>query len=553
MGGVNVKLKDGSIKKCEKGERLIDLAKQLYKDNYKKILVAKVDNELTELCEVLNDDCTVEFLDLSSYEARRIYARSLSFVLIRAAMEVFPGCTITIEHSINKGLYGELHKSGELDENDVKLIEDRMKQIINDDVPLEKRTISLENALEMFSKYGQKDKLRLFKYWNRDTVDVYKCGWMYDYFYGHMVPSTGYLKMFELVFYKPGFVLRYPEVYAPDRLPEYVEQKKLFSIFREAEEWAKILDVADVGALNDKVTAKDMGNIIRVSEALHEKKVAKIADIITEKKDNVKLVLISGPSSSGKTTFSKRLAVQLRVNGLKPYAISLDDYFLSREQTPKKPSGEPDFESIYALDLKLINEHFTRLLNGEEVMLPTFNFKTGSREYRGGKLKLTNDMILIAEGIHGLNEVLTSEIPAENKFKIYVSALTQLNIDNHNRIPTTDVRILRRIVRDNRTRGRDAERTLLGWASVREGEDKNVFPFQEQADVMFNSTLVYELGVLKNYAEPLLKQINRSSSAYSEASRLLNFLNYFLPVDESAVPQNSIIREFIGNSCFYDE
>jgi len=553
MEKIKVKFDTGEVREYPKGIRLIDIAKN-EKTEYKTgIIAAKVNNALEELNYVLQNDCMVEFLTLASYEARRIYARGLSFVLIRAAREVFPGCTVTIEHSLNKGLYGEIHKIGKLDEADIKAVENKMKEIINSDVPFEKQTISIENAVKIFEEYNYKDKLRLLKYWKGDTIDVYKCGWLYDYFYGKMVPSTGYLKKFELSYYEPGFILRYPESYSPDTIPEYTDNKKLFSVFRETERWGKILDVGDVGSLNGKVESGDIEDIIRVSEALHEKKIANIADMISEKKDKVKIILIAGPSSSGKTTFSKRLSVQLRVNGLKPYAISLDDYFLNREYTPRDESGQYDFESIYALDLKLLNEHMRKLLSGEEIMLPTFNFIEGVREYRGNRLRLTEDMILIAEGIHGLNEMLTSEISSENKFKIYVSALTQLNIDNHNRIPTTDVRILRRIIRDNRTRGRNAEATILGWPSVRKGEDKYIFPFQEEADVMFNSTLVYELGVLKKYAEPLLTQIDRSSRAYSEARRLLRFLSYFLPVDENEVPQNSIIREFIGKSCFFKE
>lgn len=553
MENIKVEFSSGKVIEYFKGIRLLDIVKAEKGEIDKEVVIAKVDNVLTELGEALKRDCRVELLTLSSYEARRIYARGLSFILIRAAEEVLPGCTVSVEHSLNKGLYGEIHKERSLSEKDVKLIEERMKQIVMEDVPFEKDTIHLDKALEIFNKYGQRDKLRLFKYWKEDYVDVYKCGWMYDYFYGRMVPSTGYLKHFELLYYKPGFVLRYPDIYSPSTIPPYVNQGKLFSVFRETEDWGRILDVADVGALNDKVSSGEMGDIIRISEAFHEKKIARIADMITDKKDKVKIVLIAGPSSSGKTTFSKRLSIQLRVNGLKPYAISLDDYFLNRDETPKNAAGEYDFESIYALDLKLLNEHLYKLLNREEIELPTFNFMKGCREYKGNKLKLTEDMILIAEGIHGLNEILTSEIKSENKYKIYVSALTQLNIDNHNRIPTTDVRILRRIVRDNRTRGRDAENTILGWSSVREGEDKNIFPFQEEADTMFNSTLVYELGVLKKYAEPLLLCIDRSSRAYSEASRLQRFLSYFLPVDECDVPQNSIIREFTGESCFYKE
>ena len=553
MQELNIKFKDGRSEKYNKGIKLIDIA-NIHKSEYKTdIIIAKVNNSLTELNEVLQEDCSIEFLTMLSYEARRIYIRGLSFVLIRAAGEVFLGCNVSIEHSLNKGIYGEIHKVGRLDEQDVVAVEKRMKEIIDADVPFEKHTISLKQAIEIFNNYEQKDKLRLLKYWDEDTVDVYKCGEIFDFFYGRMVPSTGYLKQFSLLYYEPGFLLKFPDIYAPSIIPEFEAQRKLFNVFRETEQWCEILDVGDVGALNDKISTKDMGEIMRVAEAFHEKKIAKIADMIAERKDKVKIILISGPSSSGKTTFSKRLSVQLRVNGLKPYAISLDDYFLNREETPKDEEGNPDFESIYALDLKLLNEHLKKLLNGEEIMLPTFNFIDGKRELKGNTLKLTEGMILIAEGIHGLNEILTSEIAAQNKFKIYVSALTQLNIDNHNRIPTTDVRILRRIVRDNRTRGRNAETTLLGWSSMRKGEDKNIFPFQEEADVMFNSTLVYELGVMKKYAQPLLEQIDNKSNAYSEAERLLKFLSYFLDVDEDEIPQNSIIREFIGRSCFYSE
>lgn len=552
MEKLKVEFKDGKIREYPRGIRLADIAKDLAGDSYMDILIARVNNSLVELNDTVNQDCVVEFLTLSSYEARKIYGRGLTFVLIRAAEELYSGSVVTIEHSLNRGLYGEVHGIKEFGAADAAAIEKRMTEIIDADVPFEKRTVPLKEALDIFTRYDEKDKLRLFKYWKPDTVDLYRCGWMYDYFYGNMVPSTGYLRKFRLLYYKPGFLLLYPDIYNPDAVPELKDEKKLFNVFREAEDWGRILDVADVGALNDKVSSGEMQDMIRVSEALHEKKIARIADAIYERRDSTKIVLIAGPSSSGKTTFAKRLSVQLRVNGLRPYAISLDDYFLDRDKTPRDENGVPDFESIYALDIELLNRHLQKLLSGEEIEVPTFNFVTGRREYRGNKLRLTDDTILVVEGIHGLNEMLTSQIKPQNKFKVYVSALTQLNIDMHNRIPTTDVRILRRIVRDNRTRGRDAENTILGWPSVRRGEDRNIFPFQEEADIMFNSTLVYELGVLKRYAESLLSRVDMHSPAYSEAERLLTFLGYFLPVDEREVPSNSIIREFIGNSCFYD-
>ncbi|MDF2673782.1 MAG: hypothetical protein K0R09_2047 [Clostridiales bacterium] len=553
MSNIKVTLFDGRVEEYESGTRLLDIAKKHQSEYSVDILISKVNNELVELNEKIYKDCSVDLLTLECYEARRIFVRGLTFVLIRAVVEMFPHASVTIEHSLSKGIYGEIHKTPTLNKEDIAIIEKRMREIIAEDTPFNKETMSLSRAEEVFNQYGMKDKLRLFKYWKEDRVDVCKCEGIYGYFYGKMVPSTGYLKQFELMYYEPGFLLRHPDTYSPNVIPEFKEQRGLFQVFREAEEWAKILDVGDVGALNDKISTGEMGGIIRISEALHEKKMAHIADMIAEKRDKVKLVLIAGPSSSGKTTFSKRLSIQLRVNGLKPYAISLDDYFINREETPRDETGEYDFESIYALDLNLLNEHLNKLMAGEEVELPTFNFLTGKREFNGKKLMLTEDMILIAEGIHGLNDVLTRDIKQENKFKIYVSALTQLNIDNHNRIPTTDVRILRRIVRDHRTRGKDAETTLLGWTSLRRGEDKNIFPFQEEGDVMFNSTLVYELGALKKYAEPLLQQINNSSRAYSEARRLLGFLNYFLPVEVNEIPNNSIIREFIGGSCFYKD
>lgn len=553
MSNIKVTFFDGRVEEYEVGTSLLSIAKGHQSEYSVDIITAKVNNDLVELNERLYEDSYVDFLTLESYEARRIYVRGLTFVLIRAVVELFPKANVTIEHSLSKGIYGEIHKTPELSKEELGKIERRMREIIAEDVPFSKEAMTLDKAKEVFSKYGMKDKLRLFKYWQEDMVDVCKCGSIYGYFYGKMVPSTGYLKKFQLMYYKPGFLLRHPDTYSPEEIPEFKEQRGLFRVFREAEEWADILDVADVGALNDKTITGQMGDIIRISEALHEKKIAYIADMIAQRKDNVKLILIAGPSSSGKTTFSKRLSIQLRVNGLKPYAISLDDYFVNREETPRDATGEYDFESIHALDLNLLNEHLNMLMAGEEIELPTFNFITGKREYTGKKLKLKDDMILIAEGIHGLNELLTRDIKPENKFKIYISALTQLNIDNHNRIPTTDVRILRRIVRDYRTRGKDAENTLLGWTSLRRGEDKNIFPFQEEADIMFNSTLVYELGALKKQAEPLLMQINNSSKAFSEAQRLLKFLRYFLPVGVEEIPNNSIIREFIGGSCFYKD
>jgi len=430
------------------------------------------------------------------------------------------------------------------------MIKERMQAIVAADEKIEKIKVKREEVIRIFADYGMTDKLRLLKYIKLPYINLYKCGHLYDYFYGPMVPSMGYLKIFDLLFYEPGFILMYPHAEDPFTIPPFKDLPKLARVFKEAEEWAGILDVGDVGGLNDKVESGKINDIILVNEGLHEKKIANIADKIYESKDKLKIVLIAGPSSSGKTTFSKRLSIQLRVLGLRPYPLSLDDYFVDRERTPRDANGNYEFESIRALDLELFNQHLAALLNGEEVELPQFNFRTGLREWNGKKFKMDNDSILVIEGIHGLNEILTSSIPRENKYKIYISALTQLNIDNHNRIPTTDGRLIRRIVRDYKYRGRNAETTILTWPQVRAGEEKNIFPYQEEADVMFNSELVYEMCILKKYAEPLLQEITINSPAYLEAKRLLIFLSYFLEADENTIPNNSIIREFIGGSCF---
>jgi uridine kinase len=534
-----------------KGISLLELSRQVEEQYESAIVAAKVNNVLKDLSFRIEEDSHIDFIDLTTDDGFRIYQRSVSFLLIKAVGEVFPQATITIEHSISKGLYCELHGIDPLTEKDVQAIERRMKEMVEEDIEFHMDIVPLPEALKLFEKEGQLDKVKLLKYRNLPTIKIYSCGWLRDYFYGIMVPSTGYLKHFELKFYMPGFILRYPDKSDPTTIPEYKEQPKLFSVFREAEKWAKILEIEDVGSLNDHIAAGYGDELIRISEALHEKKIAQLADMITNERNQIRLILIAGPSSSGKTTFAQRLSVQLRVNNVKPISISLDDYFVSRDKTPLDENGEPDFEALEAIDLDLFNEQLTKLIQGVEVELPVFNFLTGQREYRGKKVKIKRDQPIIIEGIHGLNDVLTSAIPRGSKFKIYISALTQLNIDNHNRIPTTDARIIRRIVRDNQFRSHDALKTIKLWPKVRRGEEKNIFPFQEDADVMFNSHLPYELAVLKKYAEPLLAEIAPSEPEFSEAKRLLKFLSYFLPLDDSAIPNNSIIREFIGNSCFH--
>jgi uridine kinase len=470
--------------------------------------------------------------------------------MITAAKDLFPTGEVTVEHSLSKGLYCELHLEQEVTPQDVQNLEKRMREIVDEERPLLRKSLPLAEAISLFETAGQVEKVRLLRLLKREKVSIYYCGDIYDYFYGNMVPSTGYLQCFELVFYHPGVILRFPEKEKPDVLPTFVEQPKLAQIFLEAERWGRILHCGYVSTLNEHVLNEQAADIIRVAEALHEKKIAQIADFISEHRKEVRVILVAGPSSSGKTTFAQRLNIQLRVNGVRPVSISLDDYFVDREFTPLDEKGNYDFEAIEAIDLDLFNEHLIHLLQGEQVKIPSYNFLTGEREYRGNSIQIAKDQPLIVEGIHGLNERLTNAISREQKVKIYISALTQLSIDNHNRIPTTDARLIRRIVRDSQFRAHDALQTLQIWPSVRRGEERNIFPYQEEADIMFNSALIYELGVLKKYAEPLLEKISAESIQYSEAKRLLNFLAYFHSIADDEVPTNSILGEFIGKSCF---
>lgn len=516
-----------------------------------EVILCKFNGDIYELSDEVLEDGEITTIYAESEIGWKVYSRTLQFIFITAALDVFPDAKIKIEHSISKGIFGEIIKDKTIDDKEIETIKNRMQEIIDQDIPIRKIIKKREEAIEIFAGYNMQDKVQLLSQFDFDTMKLYELEGRYDYFYGDMAYSTGIIKAFDLIRYAHGFVLRNPTEKDIHALPEFKEQRSLANIFYETEEWLNILGVGEVASLNRKIMDNKQKEIILISEALHEKKIAYIADDIVSKK-KAKVILIAGPSSSGKTTFANRLGIQLRVNGLMPIRISLDDYFLEREKTPRDENGNYDFESIHAIDLEAFNQDLKLLLKGEEVEIPSFNFKTGRREMIGHKVKLPHNGVVLIEGIHGLNPILTSEIPKENKYKIYVSALTQLNLDNHNRIATTDVRKIRRIVRDYLSRGYGAEETLKMWPSIKRGEKRNIFVFQEEADVMFNSTLVYELSVLKPYAIKELEQISKDSSVYEEARRLISFLNFFKEIKIEDVLENSILREFIGGSCFYN-
>lgn len=533
-----------------RGLKVMDLLVHDLVSRKTPVVAARVNNVVRDLQTVLNENCTVEFIDLETEDGMRVYRRSLILVLVKSIREILPGSVALIQHSLGNSFYGEIKYHRPLKGTDIAKIQDRMRETVEADEPIIRQQVPVEEFIRLFAERGRTDKIALVKQRKLELVDIHTCGWFLDYAYGPNVPSTGYLSVFRLRFYLPGFILEFPRRHDPMVLPEYIEQGKLANVYFESQKWNKIINIPTVAVLNEKLASGPAIDFIRVAEAFHEKKISRMSDIIASNMDLIRIVLIAGPTSSGKTTFTKRLSIQLQVNNIHPVPISMDDYFVNRDQTPLDEKGNYDFESVEALDYVLFNEHLTKLIQGEEVEIPTFNFKTGLREWHGHKLKLNPDDLIIVEGIHGLNDKLTSSIPKGRKYKIYVSALTQLNLDNYNRIHTTDVRILRRIVRDNRCRGYSARDTIAMWNSVRRGEEKYVFPYQETADSMFDSSQIYELAVLKPYAEPLLAVITPDQTEYAEAQRLKEFLSYFVPIDEFDVPRNSIIREFIGSSCF---
>ena len=515
------------------------------------ILGALINNKVKELSFVFVKTKKVEFIDYSHPDGMRLYTRSLFFILYAAIHEVFPQVKLKMMHGISRGYYCELvGLQRPITDSDIFAIKNEMRQLIEIDIPFKKVGLPSAEAVEICRQQNLFFKARLLEQQGDLFSYLYFLGILANYFYGYMVPSTGYLKVFDLVPYYEGLLLKIPNPKKFSELQPYIKLDKLFGVFQEHKDWVEILEVANLADLNENTLNGKGGDIIKISEALHEKKIAEIANVINERKDKIKIILIAGPSASGKTTFSKRLMVQLAVNGLKPVMISLDDYFVDRDKTPKDSFGEYDFEAIEAIDIEYFNEHLIQLFNHQIIELPVFNFTLGQRLPSGKFLQLNPGNILIVEGIHGMNPNLIPHIKPENTYKIFLSALTQISFDDQNHISTTDNRLIRRIIRDSKYRNYSAQETIRRWPSVRSGEDKNIFPYQENADVMFNSALVYELAVLKKYAEPLLKLVTESQSEFSESNRLLKFLSYFKPIDDLEIPPTSLIREFLGGSSF---
>ena len=535
----------------EKGTAIEALTEQYKEELPYTILAAKLNNKIVELHETIEEECRIEFLDMRTQAANLIYQYSLSLLYLKAVNDVLGKVPVEIENSLNKGLYTEVKTFEPITAAQVKAVEARMRQLVRADLPFIKQVASRDEALDLLVDEGLREKARMLLSSPAKQVKFYSLDGYKNFFYGLMVPSTRYLKYFELKKYRRGVLLRFPHPSAPDRIPPYVDESMLYRAFGEATKWGRLMQVSFVADLNEKVRDGSYRELIQLSEALQEKKVVEIADMITRQKKRI--VLIAGPSSSGKTTFARRLCIQLKVNGLEPLYMGTDDYFVERRDTPLDEHGEPDFENLTAIDIRLFNDNMNGLLSGREVDLPTFDFMDGTKLFGKRRIAIKPSQPIVIEGIHALNKDLTPYIDEQEKFKIYISPLTQLNIDNHNRIPATDARMLRRLVRDYRYRGHSAQSTIDAWPKVRAGEDKNIFPFSGEADVLFNSAHIYELSVLKKYAEPLLEAIQPEEPQYSEAVRMLKFLRFFEAIeDDSIIVNNSIIREFIGGSIFVE-
>ncbi len=531
-----------------KEAKVIDLFKENIKFSKNNIIACKCNNEIKSLDYLIKEGDRVELIDITDKDGMRVYVRGILYIMAMAFDRLYPEAYISVNYQLSNAMFCEITNMN-ITEQMLQEVKEEMENIIKQDLPIKKVIMDKKEAEEFYAKENTiKGRLQVGNK-EKDTVSLYFCEDYYNYFYGVMPISTGYINLFDIKKYRDGFIVRYPSRKNPNELGEFKDTKKLQSTLDEYDDINRLMHINTIQNLNEAIEEGRGNEVILTAEALHEKKIAEIADKIASRK-GIKMVLIAGPSSSGKTTFAKRLGVQLRLHGMKPVTIGTDNYFVERENTPKDENGEYDFETIEALDLELFNDHLTKLITGYEIDVPTFDFKDGTKLYNGEKMNLNDDEILIIEGIHSLNDRLTENIPKENKFKIYISDLTVLNIDYYNRISTTDTRLIRRIVRDNNFRSYSALDTLKRWESVNNGENKNIFPYQEEADVMFNSSLVYELAVLAKYAKPLLDEINNQVPEYSEAKRLSTLLEYFDPIDEKAIPNNSILREFIGDSIF---
>ena len=516
------------------------------------IALVCADGKIRELFKKVNKDCEIKFFTLKDDIGFKTYVRTATMLFMKAVHDLFgkeAAAQSRMQYSIGHGYYITPQGTFEPSEENARRLKERMQELVELKIPFMKRPYPIDDALELFERQGMTDKVKLFRYRRTSAVNIYECDGYCDYFYGYMMPNTGYVKWFDLIPYDEGFMLLLPTKKETDHVAEFSERRMLFLTQKESDMWGRQIGIENVGDLNEQICQGSMNDLILVQEAMQERRIAEIAREIVAR-DGVKFVMIAGPSSSGKTSFSHRLSIQLRTLGKTPHPIAMDNYFVNREDTPLDENGDYDFECLGAMDVKKFNEDMVSLLKGETVEMPTFNFKIGRREYHGDTKYLGPNDILVIEGIHGLNPKMSYALPEESKFKIYISALTTINVDCHNRIPTTDGRLLRRMVRDARTRGSDARRTIQMWNNVRKGEEENIFPFQEEADAMFNSAMIYELAVLKQYAEPLLFQIEKGVPEYFEAKRLLKFLDYFLNVTSESLPNNSICREFVGGSCF---
>lgn len=536
----------------ERGMTIEEIYKEIKEELPYTVLAARVNNKIERLEHRVYGDCRVELLDMRTQEANLIYQNSLCLIYLKAIEDVLGKVDVDIENAINKGLYTEIKSHDAITAKDIKKIEKRMRQLVKADRPFVREKLTKEEAEELFIQTGCPEKAELLcENQQRRKIPFYSLDGYRDFFYGLMVPSTSYIEHFQLMKYRRGVLLRFPHPSNPNVIPEYVDEKMLYKTFGEQSRWGKLMGINYVSDLNRKIEEGKFKELIQLSEALHERRIVEIADMITRQKKRI--ILIAGPSSSGKTTFAQRLCIQLRVNGLQPLYMGTDDYFVERENTPVDEFGEKNYEDLDAVDVHLFNQNINDLLAGKEVDMPSFNFITGHKEYGKRLTSIRSSQPIVIEGIHALNEDLTRELPAEQKFKIYISPLTQLNIDSHNRVVTTDHRMLRRMVRDYKYRGHSAQNTISSWPKVRAGEDKNIFPYSNEADVLFNSVHLYEICVLKKYAKPLLEAIKPDEPEYSDAVRMLNFLRFFKTVeDDSAIVNNSILREFIGGSVFAD-